>query len=97
MLNGNAEDNLGKIFQIFDVNNDGSISLEEMNVLVKNISVLVENQDGIDKTKECAKRAFKEMDKDKNGVVTRDEFVSAVLNQEDVSKFLALKVIEIFV
>ena len=97
MINGNAEDNLGKIFQIFDVNNDGSISLEEMNVLVKNISVLVENQDGIDKTKECAKRAFKEMDKDKNGVVTRDEFVSAVLNQEDVSKFLALKVIEIFV
>ena len=35
MLNGNAEDNLWKIFQIFDVNNYGSISFEEMNVLVK--------------------------------------------------------------
>ena len=94
---GSAEDNLGKIFQIFDVNNDGNISLEEMTILVKNISVMIEGHGGAEKTKDCAKRAFKEMDKDNNGVVTKDEFVLAVLNQEEVSKFLALKVIEIFI
>ena len=89
MLNGNAEDNLGNNFQILDVNDDGSISLEEMIVLVKNILVMNENQDGTEKTKECGKREFKEMNKDING--------AAVFNQEEVSIFEALKVIESFV
>ena len=97
MNNGNAEDNLKQIFRIFDVNNDGTISLEEIRVLVKSISLMIENYDGVDKFKECSEKAFAEMDKDNNGKVTIDEFVTAILNQEQVSKFMALKVIEIFV
>ena len=97
MNNGNAEDNLKQIFRIFDVNNDGIISHEEIGVLVKSIALMIENHDGVDKSKECSKKAFEEMDKDNDGKVTIDEFVSAILNQERVSKFMALKVIEIFV
>ena len=37
MVNGNAEENLQKLFRIFDVNNDGNISEKEMNVLVRDI------------------------------------------------------------
>merc|ERR1711874_528669 len=95
--NGTAEQNLEQIFRIFDVNNDGIISLEEMNVLVKNIALMVDNKEGCEDPKVCAKKVFDEMDKDKNGKVTKEEFVSAILNQDQVSKFMALKVIDIFV
>eukprot|EP00092_Neocalanus_flemingeri_P014737 GFUD01015903.1.p1 GENE.GFUD01015903.1~~GFUD01015903.1.p1 ORF type:complete len:194 (+),score=72.25 GFUD01015903.1:100-681(+) len=97
MVNGNAEENLGKIFLIFDVNNDGIISEEEMNVLVKHICVMIEGPDEFERSKDIANMAFKEMDKDKNGEVTKEEFILAVLEPEKVSKFLALKVIDIFV
>eukprot|EP00092_Neocalanus_flemingeri_P018863 GFUD01020426.1.p1 GENE.GFUD01020426.1~~GFUD01020426.1.p1 ORF type:complete len:194 (-),score=66.58 GFUD01020426.1:25-606(-) len=97
MVNGNAEENLGKIFLIFDVNNDGIISEEEMNVLVKHICVLIVGLDGFERSKDVANMAFNEMDKDKNGEVTKEEFILAVLEPEKVSKFLALKVIDIFV
>ena len=69
MGNGNAEENLGQIFLIFDVNNDGVITQEEMNVLVRHMSLLVEGDDELDKSDDVAKQAFNEMDKDKNGEV----------------------------
>ena len=97
MVNGSAEENLRKIFQIFDINDDGKISLREMNILVKNISVMLEYHQGAKASKEYAQKVFKEMDKDDNGEVTREEFIAAILSQEEASKFLALKVIDIFV
>jgi Ca2+-binding EF-hand superfamily protein len=97
MVNGNTEENLGKVFLIFDVNNDGVITQEEMNVLVRHISLLVEGDDEFDKSDDVAKEAFNKMDKDKNGEITKEEFVLTVLDQEKFSKFLTLKVIEIFV
>ena len=95
MLNGNAKENLGKIFLIFDVNNDGVITMQEMSILVRHISLMIEDE--VKQSSDVAKKAFKEMDKDANGEVTQEEFVSAVLDQEKISKFLTLKVIEIFI
>ena len=40
--------------------------------------------------------AFKEMDKDQDGKITQEEFVSACLGQEVISRLLALKIIDIF-
>ena len=40
--------------------------------------------------------AFQEMDANADGRVTQEEFVKACLNQETISKMLALKVIDIF-
>ena len=44
-----------------------------------------------------AKTAFAEMDKDGDGKVTTEEFVSSCMGQAEISQLLALKVIEIFV
>merc|ERR1711892_237454 len=95
MLNGNAKENLGKIFLIFDVNNDGVITMQEMSILVRHISLMIEDE--VEQSSDVAKEAFKEMDKDANGEVTQEEFVSAVLDQEKISKFLTLKVIDMFI
>merc|ERR1719378_1296948 len=94
MINGNAEENLKKIFLIFDINRDGVIAPEEMTILVKDISILVDGEE--DSTK-LASKVFNEMDKDNNGKITSEEFRAAILAQEKFSKFLALKVIDIFV
>ena len=44
-----------------------------------------------------AKSAFAEMEADHVGKVSQSEFISACLGQEEFSKMLALKVINIFV
>ena len=44
-----------------------------------------------------AKSVFAEMDADKDGKVTVDEFVTACLGQGELSRMLALKVINIVV
>ena len=45
---------------------------------------------------EVAIRAFKEMDANKDGSVTRDEFVAAVTNHKKFSQFLANKIFHMF-
>ena len=40
---------------------------------------------------------FAEMDKDEDGKITTDEFITACMTQEEFSKMLTLKVINIFI
>ena len=44
-----------------------------------------------------AKTAFAEMDKNEDGKVSQEEFITACMNQEEFSKMLAIHVIDIFV
>ena len=98
MSEGTPEEVLGKIFRVFDVNSDGTISKKEMTRLIKDMYGLLKTEDSNVATKDfIAKSAFAEMDKDEDGKVSLDEFTTACLNQEEFSKMLALKVIDIFV
>ena len=98
MSEGAPEEVLTKIFWGFDLNSDGTISKKEMNKLIKDMYGLLKSEDpNIAAKKLVAKTAFAEMDKDKDGKVTLDEFIAACLGQEEFSKMLVLKNIEIFV
>eukprot|EP00092_Neocalanus_flemingeri_P038041 GFUD01041410.1.p1 GENE.GFUD01041410.1~~GFUD01041410.1.p1 ORF type:complete len:195 (+),score=70.16 GFUD01041410.1:44-628(+) len=98
MSEGAPEEVLTKIFRVFDVNSDGTISMKEMNKLIKDMYGLLKTEDPHIAAKNLiAKTAFAEMDKDKDGKVSKDEFVSACMGQEEISKMLALKVVNIFV
>jgi len=99
MAEGSPEEVLRQMFRVFDVNNDGSINNKEMKRLVKDMMGLIRDVDSPeDATKEMiASSAFAEMDKDEDGKVTVDEFITACMSQEHCSKMLALKVIDIFV
>merc|ERR1712055_501769 len=98
MSDGSPEEVLGKIFRVFDVNSDGTINKKEMSRLIKDMYGLIKAEDPEAQSKDLiAKSAFAEMDKDADGKITTSEFVAACLSQEQLSKMLALKVIDIFV
>ena len=87
---------LEKMFLIFDVKSTGTITNEEMCTLVTDMDKLVQDNVDNETAEELAKHAFEEMDKDRDGHVTRDEFVEAVLAREKFSTYLALKILNIF-
>jgi len=98
LSDGSPEDILRKLFRVFDVNSDGSISIKEMQRLVKDLYGLVKHKDPTQASKELiAKTAFSEMDQDKDGLVTCEEFTRAVLGQEQFSKMLTMKIMGIFI
>ena len=98
MSDGTPEEVLGKIFRVFDVNSDGTISKKELTRLIKDMYGLLKTEDPNVAAKDfIAKSAFAEMDKDEDGKVSLDEFITACLSQEEFSKMLAIKVIDIFV
>merc|ERR1711890_95134 len=98
MSDGTPEEVLGKIFRVFDVNSDGTITKKEMSRLIKDMYGLIKTEDPEAKSQEViAKTAFAEMDADGDGKITEREFVSACLSHDELSKMLALKIIDIFV
>ena len=98
MSDGTPEDVLTLIFRMFDVNSDGTITQKEMTKLIKDMHGLLKEEDpNLPARDLVAKSLFAEMDADKDGKVTVDEFVTACLGQGELSRMLALKVINIFV
>merc|ERR1719483_1711786 len=98
MSDGAPEEVLGKIFRVFDVNSDGTITKKELTRLIKDMYGLLKTEDPNIVAKDLiTKSAFAEMDKDEDGKVSLDEFVTACLSQEEFTKMLAIKVIDIFV
>eukprot|EP00092_Neocalanus_flemingeri_P028436 GFUD01030878.1.p1 GENE.GFUD01030878.1~~GFUD01030878.1.p1 ORF type:complete len:207 (+),score=75.03 GFUD01030878.1:465-1085(+) len=110
MADGSPEEVLLKIFRIFDINSDGVISKKELTRLVKDMYAMIKSESPetvriieIVETFETAskemiaKSAFAEMDKDTDGKITTEEFISACLGQEELSRILALKCVDIFV
>ena len=98
MSDGTPEEVLTKIFRVFDVNSNGTITQKEMTKLIKDMYGLLKSEDPNLAAKDLiSKSAFAEMDKDQDGKVSTAEFIAACTGQEEFSKMLALKVIDIFV
>jgi len=97
MTTGTPQENLEQIFRFFDPNNDGTISKEELYQVVKDLQSLSNNcQLPKAGDKSLAEKAFKEMDKDGDSKITKEEFVRACQNNEKITSLLTLKIIEIF-
>merc|ERR1711935_394711 len=96
LTGGESEVVLRKIFRIFDVNGDGWISKKEVLQLVKDMGMLVKDSQEQFTEAEIAEGSFREMDSDGDGRVTEEEFVAAVMGHQKFSKFLTLKILDIF-
>eukprot|EP00092_Neocalanus_flemingeri_P025352 GFUD01027487.1.p1 GENE.GFUD01027487.1~~GFUD01027487.1.p1 ORF type:complete len:222 (-),score=61.18 GFUD01027487.1:417-1058(-) len=103
MSDGAPEEVLTKIFCVFDVNRDGTITQQEMTKLIKDMYGLLKSSNpqiikdpNLAAKDLIAKSAFAEMDKDEDGKVTTNEFIVACMGQDSLSKMLALKIINIF-
>merc|ERR1712210_146592 len=78
LSDGTPQDVLAKIFRVFDVNSDGTITQKEMQRLVTDLFGLIQIQ-------------LKDQNQvSKDGKVSSEEFVTAVLGQEQFSKMLTL-------
>ena len=98
LLEGSPEEVLKKLFRVFDVNSDGSISLKEMKGVVKDLYGLLKHRDPTQASEEfIAIYAFSEMDQNHDGEVSKEEFVRAVLEQEQFSKHLTVNIMSIFI
>jgi len=98
MSDGSPEEVLAKIFRVFDVNSDGTISEKELKRLIKDMFMMIKEENPEEASKEfITSSTFAEMDEDQNGKVTLEEFTTAILAREQFSKMLTLKIIDIFV
>ncbi|VDD97106.1 unnamed protein product, partial [Enterobius vermicularis] len=77
-----------KAFSFFDENDDGQITLRELESAM--------NRCGQYPTKLELKRIMIEADKDKNGVITYDEFVTLMKGNENRTKFSSEQIREQF-
>jgi len=86
---------LAKIFRVFDVNSDGTVSKKEMNRVVKD---LYRSMSTDEKTKEkIADKAFEDIDENEDGEISLEEFTKACLTGDNFTKHMAVKIIGLFV
>jgi len=97
LSSGTPTEILTRMFGIFDTNRDGTITKEEFTKLIKDMSSLLITENPEQTSEDLfAKSAFAEMDKDEDGKITTEEFVTACLAEEKFSKQLALKLVDLF-
>ena len=100
-LNGDGVITAGEMNKIIKVEHDPDVCRPTLPSL---ISVVLKDMYGLLKTenphleaeKLLSKSAFTEMDKNQDGRITQEEFIKACLGQEEISRILALKIIDIF-
>ena len=99
MGSGTVQENLEQIYRIFDINNDGHISKKELERIVKDLFGLMKPSDNptMATDKVLAEMAFKEMDKDSDSKISKEEFINACQSHEKISSMLTLKLVDIFV
>ena len=97
MAGGSPREILGKIFRLFDENSDGAITREEMERLVSDMYGLLKRKNPNCLAVELIKSSvFTEMDSDRDGLVTKEEFITACLAEQDFSKLLSSTALDIF-
>ncbi|XP_011161582.1 Kv channel-interacting protein 2 isoform X2 [Solenopsis invicta] len=81
IVNGNVDQKLSWIFRFYDLNGDGCITREEMLVIVSAIYDMVQNAQTIQSViNKQVDRFFEKMDADRDGIVSREEFMSGCKN-----------------
>lgn len=88
-----------KIFRIFDVDNNDKISKEELKKLIRDMSGVMKRSNNPNlrvADDDIFNKTWLEMDSDKDGCITREEFISSVLGHKKFSKLLTMQVINLF-
>ena len=91
MSGGAPEEQLRKMFRVFDVNGDGHISMKEMTRLIKDMQGIIKARNSKAEDKDVmAEALFKTLDKDEDGKVSCDEFVSTCLANDQIRNMLVM-------
>merc|ERR1719319_1257922 len=90
MTQGENEEVFGKIFRLFDVNGDGYISKQEMKRLVKVLYEFVQTSPD-----DLVTGVFKEMDKNEDKKISKEEFIAACNAKGGFTKLIAEKAVDV--
>lgn len=97
LTDGTPEEILKRIFRLFDMNSDGIITIDEMRSIVHSMFDLLKHNNPSQATEEfIANTAFSEMDGNKDGKVSSEEFAKAALEQKEFTKLLTVNILTIF-
>ena len=83
-----------RMFDLFDVDGDGVITKDEMKKVVKDLMIILE-EDNINNNTN-ALEIFKQMDTNKDEKITKDEFVNSIMSDNTFGQNLAAKLSELF-
>uniref|UniRef100_A0A8C4X123 Kv channel interacting protein 2 n=1 Tax=Eptatretus burgeri TaxID=7764 RepID=A0A8C4X123_EPTBU len=93
LLRGSINDKLNWAFNLYDINKDGYVTKEEMNDIIKSIYDMMGKYTCPALNENCPKehvdKFFQKMDRNKDGVVTMDEFMWACKNDEEIMRSIA--------
>ena len=96
LSSGSPEDKLLQIFDIFDINRTGFISQLAMTKMVRemyNVIDISERPPGMNPIS-FSNFIFNDMDSNRDGQISKDEFIKACLDDESFSSILAIKLLE---
>jgi len=98
MIDGNAQTKLKQIFRIFDSDKNGSISRLELLSIVKHLFHLVPHtqKEDLPTPQKLSDKLMEEMDSDKDGVISEDEFILAFLRNEQITTNVINKIMTRF-
>ena len=96
LTEGAPEECLKNLFRVFDFNNDGEISQEEMKRLVGDMYLLLQAEETDMSEETIIKSTFAEMDRDADGLITEEEFVSACLRHSTITDLLTGQIVKMF-
>eukprot|EP00090_Calanus_glacialis_P013756 TRINITY_DN22400_c1_g1_i1.p1 TRINITY_DN22400_c1_g1~~TRINITY_DN22400_c1_g1_i1.p1 ORF type:complete len:201 (+),score=59.24 TRINITY_DN22400_c1_g1_i1:62-664(+) len=96
MSDGTKEDKLKHIFRIFDCDGNGTISSEELTKIVSHLYCLLPEKDKVTAgtPQQLSEQIMREMDRNKDAVVSIDELMSAFFRQEPLTTLLVHKVMQ---
>ncbi|XP_076150272.1 Kv channel-interacting protein 4-like [Alosa pseudoharengus] len=90
LLRGPVEEKLTWVFNLYDINNDGCITKEEMLDIMKAIYDMMGTSLNPRLSEDTARQHteifFQKMDKNQNGVITIDEFIECCQKEENIVK-----------
>ncbi|KAL0133728.1 hypothetical protein PUN28_000999 [Cardiocondyla obscurior] len=91
IVNGNVDQKLSWIFEFYDLNGDGCITRQEMLVIMSAIYEMVQNTQTVQSMiNKHVDRFFEKMDTDRDGIVSREEFMSSCKNDAIICNQLFL-------
>merc|ERR1712150_51804 len=88
---GDIDETLGRMFQIFDIDHNGTICREEMKKVITDLAVLFET-----KTQgELVEAVFAEMDENRDERITREEFIKSIKEGNKYGQDLAARLVRL--
>ena len=89
---GDIDETLGRMFQMFDIDKDGTICKGEMEKVIRDLAFLFENHT---EDNQCG-TVFREMDENQDERITREEFVKSIKEGNKYGRDLAVRLVRLY-